>query len=835
MQAGALVLVSDGVYQTGARAVYGMSNRVAVTKPVTVRSVNGPEVTQIAGYQVPGTTNGVAAMRCVYLTKGAVLAGFTLTDGATQSPGEDNDNDAGGGVWCESVSAVVSNCVVTGNSAGRTGGGVYSGTLKNCTLTGNSAQYGGGAYDGTLNNCTLRGNSAQEGGGASFGTLNNCVLTGNSAGNGGGSYSGTLNNCVLTGNSAGNGGGSYSGTLNNCTLAGNSAHEGGGAYNATLNNSIVYYNSTISRNGPNYYYSDSYFYYRPLNYCCTTPKPIGGEGNFTSFPQFVNAAAGDYRLEPTSPCIDAGINEDWMFGAVDLGGSPRILNGRVDIGAYETPFTLNLRVWLQGPYDTNTHAMALGNPTGIPRTSPFASDPRQISSIPSNVVDWVLVELRGTSGNTLVAKSAFLCTQGQLLGADGSLGITTEVSTGYYYILVKHRNHLAVMSAQPVAFTNYLVTYDFTTGADKYSDGADAAVQLEPSVWGMIAGDADGDGEILAVDGSISTNQLGQTGYFRADFTLDGVVSTNDLALWTANQGRATGATNAETILSLALTVSPGRRTLLPGSNQVFSVTGTTGAVTWAMAKNPSGGTIASSNATSAVYQAGYDLSNCVDIVEAWDAQGRLGRAYVNVISAAEVARAGKAIIIAGQKSLEDPVWPVTDYLGDLAYNTLLYRGFAKTNIQYLNPVTDQDVDDNGELDDIALPTTLANVTETFTDWAMNSDRLFIYLVDHGGSSSGAGYFRLNADDERLTATQLNDWLDAIQVHCTNVVVVIDCCESGSFVEPLRYSGPAPRTRTVITACGTNEPTYFIAGGLVSFSDAFFQRSAHGAGSERLV
>jgi len=474
---------------------------------------------------------------------------------------------------------------------------------------------------------------------------------------------------------------------------------------------------------------------------------------------------------------------------------------------------------LRGPYDTNTHAMLSASPGMLPLTSPYAADPRTVATIPSNVVDWVLVELRGTNGNTVVAKSAFLDTGGQLLSTEGGAGITAEISAGYYSVVLKHRNHLAVVSAEPVAFTNYLVNCDFTASASQSLGGTNGAAELEPGVWGMIAGDADGDGEILPVDALIYGTQTNQSGYHRGDFNLDGIVSTNDLALLTVNQGRATAVTNGETILTPALVVSPGRKTLLAGATQTFTMSGTTGAVSWAMVKSPSGGSLTSLNATSVVYQAG-PVSNVVDIVEAWDGQDRLGRAYVNVISTEEVARAGKAIVIAGLRSFDDPLWPVNDYLGDLAYNTLLYRGYSKQNIRYLNPLPGQDVDGNGQMDDISLPSTLANVTATFTNWAANPDQMFIYLVDHGGTSSGEGYFRLNAS-EVLTASTLAGWLNALQTRYSNdVVVVIDCCESGSFLQALQYTGPGKRT--VMTACATNEPTYYLAGGLVSFSDAFF-------------
>ena len=172
------VVVTNGVYRTGGRALFNgtMTNRVAVAKPLTLRSVNGPQFTVIQGSQVPSTTNGIGAIRCVYPTNGASLSGFTLTNGATLPTRGFLGDFIGGGVLCGEIDAggfflttnvVVSNCVVICNSAADSGGGAAGGTLINSTLTGNSiledGTEGGGAWGCTLNNCTLTGNSALSG------------------------------------------------------------------------------------------------------------------------------------------------------------------------------------------------------------------------------------------------------------------------------------------------------------------------------------------------------------------------------------------------------------------------------------------------------------------------------------------------------------------------------------------------------------------------------------------------------------------------------------------------------------------------------------------------
>jgi PKD repeat protein len=437
------IFVTNGVYQTGGRLVPGDSttNRLAVTNAVTIQSVNGPAATIIQGYQVPGTTNGNGAVRCVYLANNAKLIGFTLAGGATQTGFGSN---TGGGVKCQSISAVLSNCVVVGNVA-VFGGGAFSGTFYNCVLSNNIAQYiGGGGYTSGY--------------------------TGGSGGNPIVFYNSCFNNCLFTGNAATYGGAvaavSYCGEvfLNNCTVCGNSASfQGGGLESFTspfmpmyapsivlASNCIVYGNTAPT--GSNYFANGIL----TLNYCCTAPLPSGGINNFTNDPLFMNPAAGDYHLQSNSPCINAG-NNYYVTSTTDLDGNARIVGGTVDIGAYEfqSPVSRISYAWLQQyglPISTNTDFSDADNDgmnnwqewrTGTNPTNAL-SVLKMASAAPTNSPPGLVVTWQSVSGITyflqrgtnLGAQPAFSTIQSNIAGQAGTTSYTDITATNggpYFY------------------------------------------------------------------------------------------------------------------------------------------------------------------------------------------------------------------------------------------------------------------------------------------------------------------------------------------------------------------------------------------------------------------
>jgi parallel beta-helix repeat protein len=294
------------------------------------------------------------------------------------------DNSAGqigGGIFSNFGNEAVTNCTFAGNSA-TVGGGMYNfrggTTVTGCTFSNNSAPLGGGIYNNqsspTVTRCTFRDNSACCGGdplstgvgggmynvGASSPTVSDCLFEGNTADDEGGGMRNARNsnptviNCTFSENDAKFGGGMYNNesnpTLINCTFGGNVATEAGGAVasfglvgapsNPVLGNCLLW------DNNPGQILDDEDS--ATIVEYSIVQGGWPGTGNIDADPLFVDPDNGDFRLQPGSPCIDAGDNTAVPSDiTTDLDGNPRFLeipetpdtgNGElpiVDMGAYE--------------------------------------------------------------------------------------------------------------------------------------------------------------------------------------------------------------------------------------------------------------------------------------------------------------------------------------------------------------------------------------------------------------------------------------------------------------------------------------------------------------------
>ena len=212
----------------------------------------------------------------------------------------------------------------------------------------------------------------------------------------------------------------------------------------------------------------------PLGQMTTTEKTIiSGTGSQTGTAH----RWGDYSTMSIDPVDDATF---WFTSEyVQTTGN---VTWQTRIASFTLGFDLSIKVFLEGPYagifsgsgTMNTYLNSAGN---LPTLQPFNSSPLTYSGVEkvrsgffsthTNIVDWVFVELRtGTSSSTIVAqRTGLLKSDGTIVGLDGVSPLRFGLPAGNYYIVIRHRNHLAIMSSTAVTMSGNptINSYDFTT------------------------------------------------------------------------------------------------------------------------------------------------------------------------------------------------------------------------------------------------------------------------------------------------------------------------------------------------------------------------------------
>jgi len=215
---------------------------------------------------------------------------------------------------------------------------------------------------------------------------------------------------------------------------------------------------------------------------------------------------------------------------------------------------INIKIILEGPYSSSQMKQDLNTLNYIPNNQPYNINPwnytgnENINVIPPGVVDWILIELRSsTSASSIVARqAAFVTTDGLVFNVNGEPLVQFDgISTGYYYLVVHHRNHLSIMSKNLLHLSESSELYDFTLSQNK-AYGIQPMKELDNGKFGLYSADGNASGNINNADNkSIWRRQNGSKGYKSGDYDMNGGVNIKDKnSRYKPNKGKNTGVPN---------------------------------------------------------------------------------------------------------------------------------------------------------------------------------------------------------------------------------------------------------------------------------------------------
>lgn len=200
-----------------------------------------------------------------------------------------------------------------------------------------------------------------------------------------------------------------------------------------------------------------------------------------------------------------------------------------------------IKVLLEGYTDSTTGLMHTDLKDGnlIPNAQPFNVSPwfyngtENLSFVPNDMTDWLLIMLRDSNGNILEQKAGYINISGQVYDINGNAEITFSNMNGNY-ISIHARNHLAVMINQPV---NGQMLFDLTNDLSL----AEGIQQLTPvgSYYALYGGEYEGNGVVNSMDFNVWTlNSAVVNQYVPQDGDGNGVVNNIDFNLWAINRAK---------------------------------------------------------------------------------------------------------------------------------------------------------------------------------------------------------------------------------------------------------------------------------------------------------